>query len=364
MSFRNIIILAILSVVLVSAIAGETYFYVLSEKQRSSADNVIKSLQSMVSPKRSVDALAEARSNLEAQVERLKEMQSGFPSSSSLNASIKKDVSTAALAMSRADSLVSSLKLDPIKNANIMALGQKANQALSYMQLLAGTSASTVALNDAAQNAIELVKAYADALNAYVEVMTPSNSGLSASDISTKKSEADTIVSQANAAEESLNQTDSIPVEKALAEDSSNSGQATGGEQAESSSQSSGSGNQAGTSGGSQTETAGNGQPAAPNSSNQTSSTSGNNQGSGGSETLADIVNQENAVEKASDQVDQLGAGSAGEQPSSSSSTPSDQDSGAQNSADNGAYSGDGDNSGGIQVQTGTVKLIQGENDF
>ena len=136
MSLRNIILVIVLGLVLVCAIAGEGYFYFYSQKQNNAVNSVIQSIQKTLSTKPTLDTLAEARSNLQAQTEKLKEMQAGFPSSPALDAAIKADIGAAVAAEAKADFLAADPKLNISTQANIIELGQKAAEALSYLNIL------------------------------------------------------------------------------------------------------------------------------------------------------------------------------------------------------------------------------------
>jgi hypothetical protein len=341
MSSRNLIVALILGVVLVAAIIGEGYFYSYSQKQNSAANSVIQSIQSALNSKSVPNALAEARSNLQVQTEKLKEMQAAFPSSPALSAAIKADISAAVAAEAKADSLAADPKLNISAQANIIELGQKAAEALSYLEYLATTPASTVALNDAAENAVELVAAYSNELYAYVAGLTPANSGLTASEIADYKAQANNIVTEVNAVENSLNQIDNIPA-SSVPDITSNNGQLS-----ITSSQTSNPpiGGQSQTS-------------STPPVNNQTE-----NSGSE-SVTLGDIVAEQNIVTQTTDQVNQLGDQVTGEATStydSSNNSSSPQD----NVNNGGVYTGsDNNNPGPIQPQSGPVKLIEGENTF
>jgi hypothetical protein len=336
MSLRNIILVVIIGLVLLGVIAGEGYFYFYSQKQNSAVNSVIQSIQKTLSTKPTLDTLAEAQSNLQAQTEKLKAMQVSFPSSTVLDAAIKTDVAQAAAAAALADVLAADPKLNISAQSNIVILGQKATQALSYLQYLLTTPASTVALNDAAQNAVDLVAAYVNQLNSYINSLSPSDSGLTPGEIADLESQANTIVEQVNSVENSLNQINSIPASAvpdiaspadillAVSTSTNNSGA-----NASSSDQSS---NQ---------------------SPNQPSG--GTNNSSDGAVTLGDIVNQQNIVSDDTSQVNQL-ADQAGSDASSSQDN-------SNNGNNGGVYTG-GDNQGGIQSQDGPVKLIEGENTF
>jgi hypothetical protein len=224
MSFRNLTVIIILGLIILCAIAGEGYFYFYSQKQNNAANAIVQSIQNSLKAKYPADILAEAKNNLQAQTEKLKEMSANFPSSPLLDSAIKKDVAAAALTAAKADSLAALLKLDPIKEANIIALGQKATGAIAYLQSLATTPASTLVLNDAAQNAVELVAAYSNELSAYTNSLTPANSSLTSGEIANYQSQADNIVAEVNVAENSLNQIDNIPA-SSVAGITSNNGQ-------------------------------------------------------------------------------------------------------------------------------------------
>ena len=319
MSLRNIILFVIIGLVLLGVIAGEGYFYFYSQKQHNAVNSVIQSIQKTLSTKPTLDTLAEARSNLQAQTEKLKAMQASFPSSLSLDAAIKADVAQAAAAAALADVLAADPKLGIPPQSNIVILGQKATQALSYLQYLLTTPASTVALSDAAQNSVDLVAAYVNQLHSYINSLSPSDSGLTSGEIADLESQANTIVEQVNSVQDSLNQIESIPASSVP-------------------------------------------DIASPADIPLAVSTSTNNSGNGGSSnpsdgavTLGDIVAQQNVVSDDTSQVNQL-ADQAGSDASSSQDN-------SNNGNNGGVYTG-GDNQGGIQSQDGPVKLIEGENTF
>ena len=341
MSFRSIIGIIILGLVLAAAIASEGYFYSTSQQENKNADSIIQSIQKTLSTKPTQDTLAEAQSDLQAQTEKLKAMQASFPSSPVLDAAIKADVAQAAAAAALADTLAADPKLNIPPESNIVILGQKATQALSYLQYLLTTPASTVALNDAAQNAIDLVAAYVNQLHSYINSLSPSDSGLTSGEIADLESQANTIVGQVNSVQNSLNQIESIPASSvpdivsssdiplAVSTSTNNSGN----------------------------------QVATNPSANASSSDQSSNQSSGGTSnpsdgavTLGDISNQQNVVSDDTNQVNQLSdqAGS-----DTASSSDSFDNSSVQDNGDNG-----NNNSGGIQPQDGPVKLIEGENTF
>src|ERR1035437_3603906 len=348
MSFRNLIVVIILGIVLVCAIAGEGYFYFYSQKQNSATDAVIQSIQNALKAKQPYDALAEAKNNLQVQTERLNQMSANFPSSPLLDSAIKKNVTAAALAAAKANTLAADPKLGISTKANIIALGQKATEALAYLQSLTKTSASTVALNDAAQNAIELVAAYSNEISIYINSLTPANSGLTEGEIADYKAQVNNIVTEVNAAKNSLNQIDNIPA-SSVPDITSNNGQISINN------------NQVNTNTPTSSQTS--------NIQSQTSSTplvnnqsSNNGQGNlnqginsgSGSVTLGDIIAQTNIVAQTADEVNQLANQIAAEATSSpDSSHPSSPP------TDNGNYA-----SGQIQPQSGPIKLIEGENTF
>lgn len=355
MSFRNLIVVIILSIVLVCAIAGEGYFYFYSQKQNSATDAIIQSIQNALKAKQPYNALAEAQNNLQAQTERLNQMQASFPSSPLLDAAIKKDVAAAALQAAKANTLAADPKLAISTQANIIALGQKATQALAYLQHLANTPASTVALNDAAQNAIELVSAYSNELSIYVNSLTPSNSGLTAGEIANYQSQANNIVAEVNAAENSLNQIDNIPA-SSVTDITSNNGQLSiNNDQGNSTTTTSQAPN-------SNIQVPNNNQIPSNNNQNndqgsivndQVNTNQGGNSGSG-AVTLGDITAQENVVAQTTDEVNQLN-----NQISTEATSSSDSSNVSPPPGDNGNSS-----SGQIQPQSGPIKLIEGENTF
>jgi hypothetical protein len=342
MSLRNIILVIILGLVLLGAIAGEGYFYFYSQKQNSAVNSVIQSIQKTLSTKPTLDVLAEARSNLQAQTDKLKEMQASFPSSLVLDAAIKADVAKAAAAAALADVLAADPKLGISAQSNIVILGQKATQALAYLQYLSTTPASTAALDDAAQNAIDLVAAYVNQLHTYVNSLSPSGSGLTSGEIADYESQTNTIVGQVDSVENSLNQIDSIPASSVPGIASLSDILLTV------STSTNNSGNQG--SSNSSTNAAGPDQ-----GSNQSSGqpSGGTSNPSDGSVTLGDIVNQQNIVSDDTSQVNQL-----------SDQAGSDTASSSQDNGNNGGVSTGNNNSGGIQPQSGPVKLIEGENTF
>jgi hypothetical protein len=323
MSLRNLILVIILGLVLVCAIAGEGYFYFYSQRQNSAVNSVIQSIQKTLSTKPILDTLAEARINLQTQTDKLKEMQASFPSSLVLDAAIKADVAQAAAIAALADVLAADPKLDISAQSNIVILGQKATEALAYLQYLSTTPASTAALNDAAQNAIDLVAAYVNQLHSYIHSLSPSGSGLTYGGIADLELQVNGIVSQVNSVLNSLNQIDSIPA-------SSVPGIASMAD--------------------------------IPLAVSTSTNNSGNGGSSDGSITLGDISDQQNVVSEDTSQVNQLAdqAGSNTTSSSDSSNTSSSQDNGNNNG---GVYTG-GVNQGGIQSQDGPVKLIEGENTF
>jgi len=360
MSFRNLIVVIILAVILATAIAGEGYFYFYSQKQNSAANSVILSIQSALNSKSPPDALAEAQSNLQAQTEKLKEMQASFPSSPALDAAIKADIIAAAAAEAKADSLAADPKLNISTRANIIELGQKAAEALSYLEYLATTPASTVALNDAAENAVELVAAYSNEISTYINFLTPANSSLTASDIADYQSQANNIVAEVNTVENLLNQIDNIPASSVAGITSNNGQLSTSDDQGDTTTTASRAPN-------SNIQVPNNNQNNYQGSTvnDQVNTNQGGNSGSGGV-TLGDIVNQENIVSQTTDEVDQLSDKVKGEATSTpDSSRDSSFDNGGNNNDSNNAYTGgDNNGSGQIQPQSGPIKLIEGENSF
>jgi hypothetical protein len=353
MTLRNIIVAIILGVVLVAAIIGEGYFYSYSQKQNSAVNAIVQSIQNALKTKQPYDALAEAQNNLEVQTERLNQMSANFPSSPLLDSAIKKDVAAAALAAAKANTLAADPKLGISTKANIIALGQKATEALAYLQSLTKTSASTVALNDAAQNAIELVAAYSNEISAYINSLTSANSGLTASEIADYKAQVNNIVAEVNAAENSLNQIDNIPA-SSVPDITSNNGQISIiNDQVNTNAPTSSQTSNPPIGGQSQTSST----PSVNNqgsNNNQGNSNQGTNSGNNGSTTLGDIVNQENIVAQTTDEVNQLANQIAAEATSSpDSSNPSSPPTDDGNSS-----------SGQIQPQSGPIKLIEGENTF
>ena len=353
MTTRNIIVALILCVVLVSAIIGEGYFYFYSQKQNSAANAIVQSIQNALKAKQPYDALAEAKNNLQAQTERLNQMSANFPSSPLLDSAIKKDVVAAALAAAKANTLAADPKLGISTKANIIALGQKATEALAYLQSLTKTSASTVALNNAAQNAVDLVAAYSNDISAYINSLTPANSGLTASEIANYQSQANNIVAEVNTAKNSLNQIDNIPA-SSVADITSNNGQLSinndqGNTNVSTSSQISNPpiGGKSQTSSTSPVNNQG-------SNNDQGNLNQGTNSGNNGSTTLGDIVNQENIVAQTADEINQLA-----NQISAEATSSSDSSNVSPPPGDNGNSS-----SGQIQPQSGPVKLIEGENTF
>jgi len=356
MSPVNIIISIVLGIVLLGAIGGEGYFYFYSQKQNSSTESVIQSIQEKLKAKPSLDALAVARSDLQAQTDRLKEMQAGFPSSAALDAEIKADVSAAAAEEAKADSLAADPKLDISAQPNIVELGQKAAQALSYLEYLATTPASTVALNDAAENAVELVAAYTKELAAYINSLTPSNSGLSAGEISDYQSQAESIVAQVGSTQDSLNKIDSISA-SSVADASPVGGQS--GSNAQSA---------AGTSIAGQTGSNLSSDSSVSSSSQTSSPSSGQSSPDNGSVTLGDIVAQQAVVTEDTNTVnqlsDQVSYGSASSTDSSNASLPPADATGDTSSGNGINNSGNNNGSNQSQSQSGAIKLIEGENTF
>jgi hypothetical protein len=367
MSLRNLVVVIILGIVLFCAIAGEGYFYFYSQKQNSAANSVILSIQNALNSKSVPNALAKARSNLRAQTEKLKQMQADFPSSPALDVAIKADISAAATAEAKADLLAADPKLNISAQANIIELGQKATEALSYLEYLATTPASTVALNDAAENAVELVAAYSNELHAYIAGLTPSNSGLTAGEIPDYKAQVDGIVAEVNSTEDSLNKIDSIPA-SSVPDITSNNGQISIID------------DQGNTNATTTTSQAPNSNIQVPNNNqipsnnnqnndqgsminDQVNTNQGGNSGSGGV-TLGDIVVEQNIVTQTTDEVNQLGDQTTGEAASSSDSSDNSSSSVNGNSDNNSYTSGDNNNPGPIQPQSGPVKLIEGENTF
>ena len=327
---RNLILIMILAIVLLCAIGGEGYFYFYSQRQNSSADSIIQSIQKALKPESPLDALAQAKIVLADQTEKLDQMEASFPNSSSLDSAIRADVARAAAIAARDDALVADQKLGLEEQANIVALGQRAASALAYLQSLADSDLpiSTVALNDAAENAIELTAAYSKEISSYLDSLSPTNSNISAGEISGYQSQADDIAEQANSTEDSLNQIDETPASSV-------------------------------TDGSNDSQTNSNGQT--PTANDQIGD--GDNQaGIGGSLTLGDINDQENVVEQDTNEVDQL----VDQTPSgdASSSDPSSNNPSGSSIGGNNGTSGNDGNSGGIQDQSGPVKLIEGENTF
>jgi len=354
MPLRNLIVAFILSIVVLAAVVGEGYLYSYSQQENASAERVAQSIQTALNIKQPIDALAQVRSDLAAQTERLDQMQASFPDSPSLDASIKANVVAAAAVAAKANTLAADPKLGVSTQPNVIALGQKATAALAYLQSLSKTPASTVALNDAALNAVELVAAYAKELSSYVNSLTPDDSGLSAGEIASYVEQTSSIVSDVSTTEDSLAKIDSIPASAAQESPvliASNPATSLANSQTV--------------------------PDAALSSSDQgqVSVQAPNQAGSSvnGQVTLGDIVDQENVVAQTANEADQLAgqaavenspASNSADASSSGSSDDSSQpgnDSG--NSVDTGASGGD--NSGSpIQTNDGPVKLIQGENTF
>ncbi|MDR3558713.1 MAG: hypothetical protein P4L61_04215, partial [Candidatus Pacebacteria bacterium] len=307
-------------------------------------------------------ALAEVRSDLAAQTDRLEQMQASFPDSPSLDASIKDDVTAAASAAAKANTLAADLKLGASVQANIIALGKKATAALDYLQSLSKTQATTVALNDAALNAVELVDAYTKELSDYVASLNPTDSGLSAGQIAAYEAQAVAIVAQVNATEDSLVSIDSTPVSVVAAGDSNPSQPGSNPESGiapVSPSAPPGSNPASDAASSSPAQSQGSGQTSNPASSGT------------GTITLGDIVSQEDVVAQASQEVDQLTNQTAAENPpasggSTDASSPdsSSGQSSSDNSGDTGATGGNDNGGNPIQTSNGPVKLIQGENTF
>jgi len=385
MSTVKLIAALFLGIVLLCAVTAEGYFYFYSQKQNSSADDVAKSIQNALKPKPFSEVLAEAKSNLQAQTEKLNEMQASFPDSPALDAEIKADVSKATAEAAKADALVADPKLDLSKQPNIVALGKQATEALAYLQTLAAHNASTVVLNDAARNAVDLVAAYSKAISEYVDSLNAGDSGLTPPEIASYEAQAKEIAAQAGSVEDSLNQIDSVP-----AGSPPDSGSGTDGGQGPSNGQGSvaddqspggaagqapdkGPGSNVGGASGSGS-TVGQGQDSGQGSNSGSNQSAGQNSGqasgqTGGSQngqvTLGDIVNQENAVNQTSVQVDQLEeqAPDQSGNPPAASPSPSDNPSSFSDGG-NGNDSGGTDGSDQSSMASGTVRLIQAENNF
>ena len=304
MSSRNLIVSVVFGIVLLFAVAGEGYFIFSSQKENDSADAVVRSMQDSLKPHTASTTIAQAQENLQAQTEKLDEMQAGFPDSASLDADIQTAVKKTASEMAKDDALISDPDLKFSSQITIVGACKKADAALASVRTLeAKDTVSTPALNDAAENAVALVETCTNDISAYIDSLSAGGSGLAAGDASGYQAQIGQISTGVDSAKDSLDQIDAIPADRAAGADS--------------------------------TSTA--------------------------STTLGDVLNQQNVVNQASDQLNQLLGqdGSIGNSNSSGLNGSND---------DDGSNSDYGSDSGQSQLQnqsqSAPIKLIEGENTF